>query len=77
MSSYRVTQRELRGYITAGQAHDARKLDHATLTDIAMHSRRVCHAEGIYGCNGVMVEDRRTGEYYCVPDRSTAMFVLS
>ena len=37
----------------------------------------VARSHGTYGCNGLVMMGRRTGFYYVVPSRSSALFLFS
>ena len=43
----------------------------------ALNLRTVAISYGVYGMNGGLFEDIRTGDYYVVPNRSTRLFELA
>lgn len=74
----RYTQHELSGLVRAGIAADISIYDH--LQASALHQAadlvQIGYSRGIYGCNGALLQDRRTGALYAIIGRTTALFTL-
>nr|DAM34693.1 MAG TPA: hypothetical protein [Caudoviricetes sp.] len=74
----RYTQRELRGLVRAGIAADISAWDHVQAS--ALHQAadlvRIGYSRGVYGCNGALLQDRRTGAQYAIIGRTIALFTL-
>lgn len=74
----KTTQREIRNLIQRGGAVD---LTDAKFAEIAKLQRKVnleivAISAGIYGKNGAIFRDRKTGELYAIKSRSTALFQM-
>lgn len=37
----------------------------------------ICYSVGVYGRNGLVMQGRRTGTFYVVPSRSSALFCFN
>lgn len=67
------TQKEIRKYLNGKNdlnAFTREQLDGLNLRTVAL-------SFGVYGMNGGLFEDLKTGEYYVVPNRSTRLFELA
>lgn len=68
----KTTQKEIRKYLNGKNdlnAFTREQLD-------ALNLRTVAISYGVYGMNGGLFEDMKTGAYYVVPNRSTRLFEL-
>lgn len=74
----RYTQQELRGLVRAGIAADISIYDHRQALDLHQEADlvQIGYSRGIYGCNGALLQDRRTGAQYAIIGRTTALFTL-
>ncbi len=72
----KTTQRHIRQLIAEGAAVDANRLEDYDLEDLAAHSEKLAVSFGVYGMNGGVCRDTRTGQLYAVPSRSSALFIL-
>ena len=69
----KITQKDIRNYLNGKNdlnAFTREQLD-------ALNLRTVAISYGVYGMNGGLFEDIRTGDYYVVPNRSTRLFELA
>lgn len=68
----KTTQKEIRNYLNGKN-----DLNTFTREQIdALNLRTVAISYGVYGMNGGLFEDMKTGEYYVVPNRSARLFEL-
>ena len=69
----KTTQKEIRKHLNG--KNDLNTFTHEQLD--ALNLRTVAISFGVYGMNGGLFEDMKTGEYYVVPNRSTRLFELA
>lgn len=75
----KVTQKFIRALINAGEAQD---LTHTNFEDmqkwIAEHPyyRQIAYSTGVYGCNGKLLKDPKSGELFGIVGRTNAMFMV-
>ena len=68
----KTTQKEIKSYLNGKN-----NLNDFTREQIdALNLRTVAISVGVYGMNGGLFEDMKTGAYYVVPNRSTRLFEL-
>lgn len=74
----KYTQRELRALGRDGVAVDISRYDHGQAS--ALHRAadlvQIGYSCGVYGCNGALLQDRRTGDLYAIIGRTIALFTL-
>lgn len=70
----RYTQKALKELVKNGIAIDATHFQHRT--DIPHAYRQIGYAAGIYGCNGMLLQDEITGQLYAICDRTSAIYVF-
>ena len=69
----KTTQKEIRKHLNGKN-----NLNDFTQEELnALNLRTVALSFGVYGMNGGLFEDIRTGDYYVVPNRSTRLFELA
>lgn len=69
----KYTQKEIRHYITSGLATDitnAKDVDKMNLETVGL-------SFGVYGMNAGLFQDKETGDFYVVRNRSTNLFILA
>ena len=69
----KTTQKEIRKHLNG--TNDLNTFTREQLD--ALNLRTVAISYGVYGMNGGLFEDIRTGDYYVVPNRSTRLFELA
>lgn len=74
----KVTQRVLKSLVHSGIATD---ITNYTASDMyALMARtnlyKIAYASGVYGLNGLLLQDTLTGEMYVITHRSTALSCL-
>lgn len=77
--SYKVRQKDIRDHLRCGAAlplADAESLVKSGERSYFDFSQ-VCYSAGIYGINGLVVEDQRTGQMYAEASRSTRVFYFA
>ena len=68
----KTTQKEIMKYLNGKN-----NLNEFTREQLdALNLRTVAISVGVYGMNGGLFEDVKTGAYYVVPNRSTRLFEL-
>ena len=76
----KITQNMIRNYLYEDGSIDCTNW---TNDDYALHSKaecgfnEICRSHGTYGTNGLVMQGRRTGLYYVVPSRCSALFCFS
>lgn len=69
----KTTQKDIRKHLT-----EKNNLNDFTREQLdALNLRTVAISYGVYGMNGGLFEDMKTGAYYVVPNRSTRLFELA
>ena len=68
----KATQKEIRQYLNGKN-----NLNEMTRNEIdKLNLRTIAVSYGVYGMNGGLFEDIKTGSFYVVPNRSTRLFEL-
>lgn len=71
------TMRELKHWVEMGMAHDLTPIETRPLAeDVARHADVIAYVPGVSGRNGLLVQDRRTGEYYAILGRASNLFLF-
>lgn len=77
--SYKVRQKDIRQLLNWGQAlplAEAKKL--VDSEERSYHSfRKVSYSVGVYGINGLCIEDKTTGQLYADAARTTLVFYFA
>ena len=68
----KTTQKEIKSYLNG--KNDLNDFTQEELKQLNL--RTVALSFGVYGMNGGLFEDVKTGSYYVVPNRSTRLFEL-
>lgn len=69
----KFTQKEIRNYIASGLATDITNAKDVGKMDL----ETIGLSFGVYGMNAGLFQDRETGEFYVVRNRSTNLFILA
>ena len=72
----KYSQKELRDLIRDGYAQDITQADDETIQDIWRRCDKIGYSKGVYGLNGGLLEDPKTGNKYVVIGRGTNLFRL-
>ena len=72
----KYSQKELRDLVRDGYAEDITQDDEETIQDIWRRCDKIGYSRGVYGLNGGLLEDPKTGNKYVVIGRSTNLFRL-
>ena len=70
----RTTQKEIRAYLNGKNNLNGFTSDE--INEIKKYLRCVAMSFGVYGMNGGLFQDTRTGDFFVVPNRSTRLFQL-
>ncbi len=74
---FKTTQKELRSFIRMGYAKDYTNATQAEIKELEKKClNRLAYSAGVYGMNGILVEDYETGEKYIVIGRGINLYVL-
>lgn len=72
---YKLTQKEIRNYdaidITYKTTKECYELNDKILV------KKLFYSAGIYGVNGLIFEDMKTGEQYKITSRTNALFIFN
>ena len=77
--SYKVRQKDIRAMLRNDIAlplHEAHKMIESSERTWA-DFEKVSYSAGVYGINGLCVEDRKTGQLYAEACRSTLVFMFA
>lgn len=72
--SARTTQKEIRNYSAIDITNYTFKMMDEFLK--SKNLQEVLYSTGIYGCNGVVLIDNKTGSFYKITRRTTALFMI-
>ena len=75
----KFTQRRLRELVNSGAAIDITNGDNDTREKIEAVEgsyAQIGYSAGVYGCNGMLLQGKRTGQLYAVTRRTTAIFTF-
>lgn len=70
----KYTQRELRQLARAGLAHDITSADAEYVLSVAGRCDVIGYSTGIYGVNGALLKDRKSGDAYTIIARNSNLF---
>lgn len=71
----KLTQREIRTMIRNGAAEDCTNAPHETAYALN-HLNKVAYSAGVYGINGGVVCDPKTGKLYAIVGRCPNLFII-
>lgn len=66
----KYTQRELKNLVAIGAAED---LTNAPAEKIPAYYEKIGYSAGIYGINGGLIQDPKTGKLYAITARNTML----
>ena len=75
----KFTQKKLREMVANGVAEDITNGDNDTrkaIENVEGYYIQVGYANGIYGCNGMLLKGKNTGKLYAITSRTTAIYVF-
>ena len=75
----KFTQRQLRELVNSGAAVDVTNGDNDTREKIEAVEgsyTQIGYSAGVYGCNGMLLQGKRTKQLYAVTKRTTAIFIF-
>lgn len=75
----RVTQRQLREMVKAGIAKDITNGDNETRREIEKEEGyyvQIGYSSGVYGCNGMLLQGKKTGTLYAITKRTQAIYIF-
>lgn len=77
--SYKVRQKDIRASLRHGVALPLIEAEKLVQSNQRSYSdfQKVSYSTGVYGINGVCVEDRTTGQLYAEACRSTLVFIFA
>lgn len=67
----KIRQKDIREYVRLGMAKD---ITSAASCEIPVNYIRIAYSAGTYGCNGCLIQECGTGDYYAITARSTNLF---
>lgn len=70
----KYTRKELKKLVRGGMAHDLTNATDTEITEQQQHTRKVGYSSGIYGINGCLIQNTKTGKYYVVTARNSTLF---
>ena len=70
----RTTQKEIKSYYNG--KNDLNTFTREQVNEIKHDLRMLAISFGVYGMNGGLFENTKTGEFYIIPNRSTRLFEL-
>lgn len=75
----RYTQKQLRSLVENGVAIDISHYDNDGRNSIEQKETsytQIGYASGIYGCSGMLIKGRKTGQLYAITSRTQAIFIF-
>ena len=80
----KYTQKELKNLVALGLAEDITRGDNETrksetrksIESVEGYYTQIGYSAGVYGCNGMLLQGRKTGKLYAITARTTAICVF-
>ncbi len=75
----KYTQKQLRAMVRDGIAIDMTNAhidDRKKLVDEEEYYTQIGYAAGIYGCNGKLLQGKKTGQLYAITGRTQAIYIF-
>ena len=72
----KYTQREIKKLVSLGLAEDLTQASHEEIKSKIKHCEKVGYSSGIYGINGGIIQDIRSGQIYAFTARNSALFMV-
>lgn len=76
----RYTQKQLKNLVNTGAAVDITRGNNETRKQILNEEEcytQIGYSAGVYGCNGMLLKDHKTGKLYAVTSRTSAIYIYS
>lgn len=75
----KYTQKELKNMVALGMVEDitrANDEDYEKIIRKEDYLSQVGYSAGVYGCNGMLLKGHKTGGYYAVTSRTSAIYLF-
>lgn len=75
----KYTRKELRNMVALGMAEDVTRADNEDYEKIIKkesYLSQVGYSAGVYGCDGMLLQGYKTGTYYAVTSRTSAIYIF-
>lgn len=75
----KYTQKQLKKMVEEGTAIDITYKTHKEIQEIQDEERffhQIGYAEGIYGCNGMLLQGEKTKKLYAITSRTSAIYSI-
>ena len=75
----KYTRKELKNMVTLGMAEDvtrANNEDYEKIIKREDYLSQVGYSSGVYGCDGMLLKGYKTGTYYAVTSRTSAIYIF-
>lgn len=75
----KYTQKELKNMVALGMAEDVTRAndeDYEKIIKKESYLSQVGYSSGVYGCNGMLLRGNKTGCYYAVTSRTSAIYLF-
>lgn len=75
----KYTQKELKNMVALGMAEDVTRAsdeDYEKIIKREDYLSQVGYSSGVYGCNGMLLRGYKTGGYYVVTARTSAIYLF-
>ena len=75
----KYTQKELRNMVALGMAEDVTRADNECYRKIIKEEgylTQIGYSSGVYGCSGLLLQGYKTGKYYAVTTRTSAIYIF-
>lgn len=72
----RDTQSQLKNLVRCGMVHDITNAPKAEVLTLWKRCEKVGYSSGLYGINGGLIQDRKTGDFYAITARNANLFII-
>lgn len=74
----KTTRKNIKGYVQNGAATDITNYTYKQITELLHNcdTEKIFYSTGVYGINGGLIQDRKTGEMYAVTARNSALLMI-
>lgn len=75
----KYTQKELKNMVALGMAEDVTRAndeDYEKIIKREDYLSQIGYSSGVYGCNGMLLKGYKTGTYYAVTSRTSAIYIF-
>lgn len=76
---HKYTQKELKNMVALGMTEDVTRAndeDYEKIIKREDYLSQVGYSSGVYGCNGMLLRGYKTGGYYAVISRTSAIYLF-